>query len=105
MTIFLCVSSIPIPPVSLFSSLCSLWSFIPSLLRLFPALERGFFSLTKMWEKPTSMPNTYEIKKKIPQVTSVAQAISQSLAVFVESVVDQRPNGSCIDSTSKKTAL
>lgn len=51
------------------------------------------------------MPNTYEIKKKILQVASVAQAIFQSLAVFVESVVDQRPNGSCIDSTSKKTAL
>lgn len=99
MTIFLCVSSIPIPPVSLFSSLYSLWSFIPSLLWLFPALECGSFSLTKMWEKLTSMP------KKILQVTSVAQALSQSLVVFVESVVDQRPNGSCIDSTSMKTAL
>lgn len=51
------------------------------------------------------MPNTYEIKKKILQVALVAQAVSQRPVAFVEYVMDLRPNRSCIDSTSKKTAL
>lgn len=83
MTIFLCVSSIPIPPVSLFSSLYSLWPFIPSVLLLFPALECGSFSLPT-WKSPLACLTPMRLKKKTLQVASVAQAVFQRPAAFVD---------------------